>query len=82
MPTVPAISRDITKFIEFQMMIRGHVEYIDLAVTDLGMKDVYLRHDWLKRHNPSVNWKMGLIIFSCCQCSKNPITLPDADPDD
>ncbi len=48
---------DITEFIELRMMIGGHAKHIDLAVTNLGKKDIYLGHNWLKRHNPSVNWK-------------------------
>ncbi|SJL10454.1 uncharacterized protein ARMOST_13840 [Armillaria ostoyae] len=64
------------------MTIGGHSECIDLAITDLGTKDVYLGHDWLKWHNPIVNWKTGAIIFGRCQCAKNPFTLPDADPKD
>ncbi len=39
---------NITKFVELQMTIRGHSERIDLAVTELGKKDIYLGHDWLK----------------------------------
>ncbi|SJL03592.1 uncharacterized protein ARMOST_06949 [Armillaria ostoyae] len=50
--------------------------------TDLGTKDLYLGHDWLKHHNPVINWKMGTILFRHCQCVKNPFPLPDADPDD
>ncbi len=73
---------DITEFVELQMMIGRHSERINLAVTNLGKKDVYLSHDWLKRHNLSVNWKMGMIIFGCCQCIKNHLELPDTDPDD
>ncbi len=63
------------------MTIRGHTEHIDLAITNLGKKDIYLGHDWLKCHNPSVNWKMQLIIFGCCTCAGNKFVLPDADPD-
>ncbi len=73
---------DITDYVELRMMIGGHVECIDLTVTNLGKKDVYLRHDWLKCHNPSVNWKTQSIIFSRCQCAGNQLDLPDADPDD
>ncbi|SJL16260.1 uncharacterized protein ARMOST_19780 [Armillaria ostoyae] len=51
-------------------------------VTDLGSKDLYLGHDWLKRHNPVINWETGTIIFGRCQCVKNPFLLPNADPDD
>ncbi|SJL18925.1 uncharacterized protein ARMOST_22527 [Armillaria ostoyae] len=73
---------DITEFVEFRMTIGNHSKHIDLAVTDLGSKDLYLGHDWLKRHNPIINWKTGSIVFGCCQCIKNPFPLPDTDPDD
>ncbi len=73
---------DITEFMELQMTIGGHSERIDLTVTDLGMKDVYLGHDWLKRHNPVINWKTGTLIFRQCKCAKNPFILPNADPED
>ncbi len=55
--------RDITEFVELRMTIGGHAERIDLAITNLGKKDVYLGHDWLKRHSPLVNWKTQSIIF-------------------
>ncbi len=74
--------RDITEYVETCMMIRGHVECIDLAVTNLGKKDIYLGHDWLKHHNPSVNWKMQSILFGQCSCAGNTFSLPDSDPDD
>ncbi len=63
--------RDITDFAELQMMIGGHTECIDLADTNLGKQDVYLGHDWLKCHNPSVNWKTQSILFSRCSCTGN-----------
>ncbi|SJL11766.1 uncharacterized protein ARMOST_15175 [Armillaria ostoyae] len=73
---------DITEYVEMHMAIGDHVKRIDLAVTDLGPKDLYLGHDWLKRHNPVINWATGTVIFGRCQCVKNPFSLPDADPDD
>lgn len=73
---------DITEFVELQMTIGEHRERIDLAMTNLGKKDIYLRHDWLKRHNPSVNWECGTIIFGRCDCMGDRLVLPDADPDD
>ncbi len=73
---------DITKFVELSMTIGEHRECIDLAVTNLGQKDIYLGHDWLKRHNPSVNWECGTIIFSHCHCMGEQLVLPDNDPDD
>ncbi|SJL04855.1 uncharacterized protein ARMOST_08226 [Armillaria ostoyae] len=73
---------DITEYVEVRLTIGNHEERIDLAVTDLGTKDLYLGHDWLKRHNPVINWETGTVIFGRCQCVKNPFPLPDADPDD
>ncbi|SJL16886.1 uncharacterized protein ARMOST_20416 [Armillaria ostoyae] len=73
---------DITEYVEMRLTIGDHIERIDLAVTDLGPKDLYLGHDWLKRHNPVINWETGTVIFGRCRCVKNPFPLPDADPDD
>ncbi len=64
------------------MTIKGHAERIDLVVTNLGKKDIYLGHDWLKRHNPSVNWKTQSLLFGRCACAGNAFSLPDSDPDD
>ncbi len=75
-------SGDITEYIETRMTIKGHVEHIDLTVTNLGKKDIYLGHDWLKRHNPSVNWKTQSILFGRCSCTGNTFSLPDSDPND
>lgn len=73
---------EVTEFVELCLTIGGHRKQIDLVVTNLGKRDVYLRHDWLKRHNPAINWKTGSIIFGRCQCVKTPLELPNADPDD
>ncbi len=73
---------DITEYVETRMTIKGHAERIDLAITNLGKKDIYLGHDWLKHHNPSVNWKMQSILFGRCSCAGNTFSLPDSDPDD
>ncbi len=72
---------DITEFVELSMMIGGHRERIDLAIMNLGKKDIYLGHDWLKCHNPSVNWERGTIIFGRCNCMGEQFILPNADPD-
>ncbi len=66
------------------MTIGEHAERIDLAIMKVGKQDLYLGHDWLKHHNPSVNWKTQSIIFGRCHCHRthNRLELPDADPDD
>ncbi len=71
----------ITKYAEILLKIGDHSERIDLAVTDLGDKQIFLGHDWLAQHNPIINWKTGGLMFARCKCCNNPFVLPDADPD-
>ncbi len=54
----------ITKYTEILLKIGDHSEQIDLAVTDLGEKQIFLGHDWLARHNPIINWKTGGLTFA------------------
>ncbi len=56
-------SGQITAFAELCITIGDHVECIDLAITDLKDRDVFLGHDWLVRHNPLINWQTGKMIF-------------------
>ncbi|SJL16278.1 uncharacterized protein ARMOST_19798 [Armillaria ostoyae] len=73
---------EITSYAELMLKIGDHSERIDLAVTDLGLKEVFLGHDWLVCHNPIINWTTGSVTFARCHCTKNHFVLPDADPDE
>ncbi|SJL14237.1 uncharacterized protein ARMOST_17693 [Armillaria ostoyae] len=73
---------EITAYAELRLKIGNHSERIDLTVTDLGSKEIFLGHDWLVRHNPVINWTTGSVTFARCHCAKNRFILPDADPDD
>ena len=66
--------RSIEGFTELQMTIRDHVKRIELAVTNLGNMDIFLGLDWLRFHNPSIDWKESLITFDRChdKCGYNP----------
>ncbi len=72
----------ITQYAEVLLVIGEHTERIDLAVTELGDRQIFLGHDWLTRHNPIVNWKLGRLMFARCQCRGTLFALPDTDPDD
>ncbi len=72
----------ITKYAEIRLTVGDHSERIDLAITELSDKQIFLGHNWLARHNPIINWKTGGLTFAQCQCRKLPFVLPDADPDD
>ena len=56
----------VSEFVQMKMVIQDHVERIDFAVTNLGSKTAFIGHDWLKRHNPTINWRMATLLFDKC----------------
>ncbi len=63
----------ITKYAEICLTIGDHSERIDLAMMELGDRQIFFGHNWLSRHNPIINWKTGGLTFAQCQCHKNSI---------
>src|SRR5215469_1234063 len=56
----------ITDYVELWVGLNQHVEILTLAVSDCRWNTVFLGYDWLYRHNPVINWKMGTIsLFHC-----------------
>ena len=43
-----------------------HAERIHLDIVELATQDIYLGMPWLKKHNPVVNWKTGVLMFRNC----------------
>ena len=39
---------------------------MELTVTDIGKKDIFIGHDWLQHHNPEIDWQDKKIKFSQC----------------
>ena len=52
--------------ISLRLKIRDHVETITFAITNTGPNKIILRHSWLWRHNPNVDWIHAEILFDCC----------------
>lgn len=48
---------------------------MNFRVSNLGWSDLFLGHDWLKHHNPEINWETKIIKFTCCpgSCQKGEI---------
>jgi hypothetical protein len=46
--------------------IQDHKEILELTVSNIGKKDVFIGHDWLMHHNPEMDWKNNQIKFSRC----------------
>ena len=72
--TIPMFNADgtpndlgkITHFVDTKLCIGKHREDIQLAVVKLGTTPIFLGHDWLKKHNPSVDWNLGGLAFDRC----------------
>src|SRR6201995_2861914 len=62
-----------TSYVRMKMTMHGHEEIILLLVIWLHSHDVFIGHDWLSYHNPSVNWRSGTITFDQCpkSCGKS-----------
>ena len=49
-----------------EMVTRHHAERIHLDIVELATQNIYLGMPWLKKHNPVVNWKTGVLTFRNC----------------
>jgi len=74
-------SRLITKFAMLELNIGNHSERLPLAITHLSMHALFLGHDWLKIHNPAINWKEGTIQLTCTK-DHIPDLIPIEDEED
>ena len=70
-----SINGKITDLVHLEMKIQDHEEILEFAVTNLGKQDIFLGHDWLLHHNPTIDWTSGKIEFNRCPgaCRKGSI---------
>jgi hypothetical protein len=61
---------DITRFVEVRLSVLDHHEKILLAVAELGRSKLFIGHEWLAQHNPSIDWAAGSVFMDQCleQC--------------
>ena len=52
-----------------RMIIQDHVKEIMFAISDVGNTDVYIGHEWLKKHNPDIDWEKSRIFMNQCKPS-------------
>ena len=67
----------IKRVCTLDMHIGAHRERIPFRVTDTGSSDVILGLEWLRFHNPLVNWSDGKLFF--VQCPPECGVAPDKD---
>jgi hypothetical protein len=51
---------------KMRLQIQDHVEVFNFAVTNTGKTDLIIGYDWLRKHNPTIDWRTGSIIFNRC----------------
>jgi len=54
-----------------------HWENIEVAITNTGRHKILLGTDWLKVHNPSIDWSMNRLCFDWCPLQCHPIEQQD-----
>ncbi|KAF9799016.1 hypothetical protein IEO21_10631 [Rhodonia placenta] len=56
----------ISEVAVLQMQIGDHVEKTVFTVMDIGPEDVIVGLDWLREHNPEIDWESGSLKLSQC----------------
>ena len=65
----------VTHYTTLQLSIGPHKTKTRFAITDIDDQDIIIGIDWLKQHNPHINWKTGTITLYCCGHNQQPITV-------
>ena len=47
--------KTIKEFVPLEINSNGHIEQIDVMVSEIKKTDLFLKHDWLVEYNPEVN---------------------------
>jgi hypothetical protein len=72
----------ITEFVDIAMTIGDHEEKIALAVAKLGTASLFIGHEWLQFHNPSVDWATSTVTMDRCPHLCKLMQEQDADHDE
>jgi hypothetical protein len=56
----------ITHAIDLLVTIDQHCERMTFGISNLGKTKIILGHDWLKRHNPEIDWQRRHVDFRQC----------------
>jgi len=66
----PNKAEQISEVVDVLLYYKTHSERMLLAVSGLGKQSLILGYNWLKDHNPKIDWEKGEIEMTCCplQC--------------
>jgi len=62
----PNEAGQISEVVDVLLRYKTHSERMLLAVSELGKQSLILGYDWLKDHNPKINWEKGEVEMTRC----------------
>jgi len=62
----PNEAGQISEVVDVVLCYKTHSERMLLAVSGLGKQSLILGYDWLKDHNPKIDWEKGEVRMTCC----------------
>jgi len=62
----PNEAGQISEVVDVVLRYKTHSERMLLAVSGLGKQNLILGYDWLKDHNPKIDWEKGEVEMTCC----------------
>jgi len=62
----PNEAGQISEVVDVVLQYKTHSERMLLAVSGLGKQSLILGYDWLKDHNPKINWERGEVEMTRC----------------
>jgi len=62
----PNEAGQISKVVDVVLCYKTHSERMLLAISGLGKQSMILGYDWLKDHNPRIDWEKGEVEMTHC----------------
>jgi len=62
----PNKAGQISEVMDVVLCYKTYSERMLLAVSGLGKQSLILGYDWLKDHNPRIDWEKGKVEMTCC----------------
>jgi hypothetical protein len=59
----------ITESIQAELTIQNHTTLETFLITELGDDDAMIGIEWIKEHNPEIDWRSGKLQFTRCPSS-------------
>jgi len=62
----PNEAGQMSEVVDVVLRYKTHSERMLLAISGLGKQNLILGYDWLKDHNPKIDWEKGEVEMTHC----------------